>query len=113
MTSTATSNNATIRIHIPIPPHGNARKGTFGIAKIVGAVLRTIMPWEVERVAEVVETSMIRGLQGRMEQRFQAQAAPPARQMVQGNRRNGPLRGPNRERIERARAFTAAHRIGA
>ncbi len=93
---TATANKATVLIRIPIPPHGPGGKGGYGIAKIVGAVLRTIMPWEVERVAEVVTDSILRGLQGRLEQRFSNPAPPPARKPVQGQRRARPVTGKER-----------------
>lgn len=86
VTATATANKAGIQIHIPIPPHGNG-KGKYGISPIVGAVLRSIMPWEIERVGEVVEKALVAGLTGAMEQRFNPPDVPPARSIPVGTPR--------------------------
>ncbi len=93
----ATANKAAILIRIPIPSHGNAKTGGYGIAPIVGLVLRTIMPWEITRVAEVVEQSLVRGLQGRMEQRFKTPSVPTPRELLKGPRRARAAQGPRRQ----------------
>lgn len=96
---TATANRATVIMRIPIPPHSSG-KG-YGIAKIVGAVLRSIMPWEVQRVAEVVEDSLLRALQGRIEKAYSNPDSPPVRRPQMGDKRRPPVGGRPRDNAGR------------
>lgn len=97
VTATATANKQTLYIAIPIPPHGGpskSGKSKFGIAPIVGKVLRALPRWEIARIAEVVEQSLTRALQGAMEVRY---SRPDA-----GTTRVSPPPGPARERHSRS-----------